>query len=210
MRSSRIITAFLLVIATIAVAAAAQGAPGTVTGKVVDSKGKAISGARVLASGTSDAEGTTDSKGVFRLSVEPGEYRLQFEADGYANAALRESVTVASGRETKLKRRVELPEADQESVVRGSTFRMDGLTLAGVKVVIERIPDDGGEPVPAFRRETRSDSMGLFAVRVPKGEGRYRLTATLDRHQPATAIVNVSGGEIVNAPPLKLATGAGS
>lgn len=210
MRKSRIITAFLVLLAAFVSAYAVQEAPGTVTGKVVDDKGKAISGARVLASGTSDAEATTDAKGVFRLSVQPGEYRLQFEADGYSNAALRESVTVASGRETKLKRRVELPEADQESVVRGSTFKLDGLSLAGVRVVIERIPDDGGAPVPAFRRETRSDSMGVFAVRVPKGEGRYRLTATRDRHQPATAIVNVSGGEIVNAPPLKLAPSAGS
>ena len=209
MRNSRIITA-VFILATCAMSVLAQGSTGTVTGKVVDAKGKAISGARVLASGTADVEGTTDAKGVFRLSVQPGEYRLQFEADGYSNATLREPVIVTAGHETKLKRRVELPEADQESVVRGSTFNRDGLSLAGARIVVERIPDDGGAPVPSFRREVRSDSMGLFAVRVPKGEGRYRLTATLERHQPATAVVDVSGGEIVNAPPLKLVPSAGS
>lgn len=209
MRTSRIITA-LLILATSAMVARAQGETGTLTGKVVDAKGRAIAGARVLASGAADAEGSTDEKGVFRLSVQPGEYRLQFEADGYSNAALREAVVVTAGRETKLKHRVELPAADEESVVRGSTFKPDGLSLAGVRVVIERIPDDDGAPVSSFRRETRSDSMGVFAIRVPKGEGRYRLTATLDGHQTATAVVNVSGGEIVNAPPLKMVRSAGS
>lgn len=209
MRKSRIVTAVLVLTACV-IAVSAQGATGRLSGRVVDAKGKAIAGARVLASGAADAEGTTDEKGVFRMDVLPGDYRLQFEADGYSNAALREVVTVTAGRETKLKRKVELPEADQGSVVRGSVFNTDGLSIAGARVLIERIPDDSGAPVSGFRRETRTDSMGLFATRVPRGEGRYRLTASLDRYQPATTVVNVLGGEIVNAPVLKLVRVGGS
>lgn len=209
MRKSQIINA-VLILAAFVVTSFAQESTGTLTGKVVDAKGRAISGARVMASGTAELTGTTDDKGVFRIAAQPGEYRLQFEADGYSSASLRDAVVVAAGRETKLKKRVELPEVDLQSVVRGSTFNLDGLSLAGVRVTVERIPDDSGAPVSRFRAEVQTDSMGLFAVRVPKGEGRYRLTATLDRHKPASVVVDVSGGEIVNAPVLKLERGSGS
>jgi len=208
-RKSRIVLAVLLV-AVFAGVAAAQGAKGTLVGKVVDADGRAIAGARVLAAGSEDLSATTDEKGNFRIEASPGEYRLQFEADGYSSASLREAVVVTSGRETRLKHKVELAATDDQSVVRGSAFNMDGLSLSGVRVVVERIPDDTGTPVSKFRAETRTDSMGIFAVRVPRGEGRYRLTATLDRHKPATVVVDVAGGEIVNAPALKLEPGSGS
>jgi len=195
---------FLVVLLATVLSVSAQAGTGRLSGRVVDAKGKGIAGARVTASGTAEATATTDAKGAFRLDLQPGEYHLQFEADGYANAALREAVVVTEGRETKLRRRVELPEADQGSVVRGSVFLPSGLSIAGARVVVERIAGDDGQPPPSFRRETRSDGMGLFAVRVPKGEGRYRITASLEHHQPATTTVDVLGGEIVNAPALKL------
>lgn len=209
MRKPRVLNTILLLF-VFAVSALAQGATGTLTGKVVDAKGQGISGVRVVASGSTEFEGKTDAKGVFRLEVQPGQYQLQFEAEGYSNASLRDALNVAAGQETKLKRSVELPEADEETVVRGSTFNIDGLSVSGARVIVERIPDDSGAPVPSFRRETRTDSMGLFTVRVQKGEGRYRLTASHEKYKPSTVIVNVLGGELVNAPVLKLAPNSGS
>jgi hypothetical protein len=185
-------------------AAFAEAEKGSVTGRVVDKRGRAIAGARVSAAGDEEAAATTEKNGEFRLELEPGQYRLQFEADGYSSATLREPVTVEAGRQTKLKRRVELPESDTGTVVRGSVFDELGRSIAGAKVVLERIPGADGQAVSATKMDAASDSMGLFAFRLPAGSGRYRLTATHPKFKSATVTVDVAGGEILNAPPLKL------
>ena len=203
----RIHVLLLTLLAFVAVghgAVAANAEKGTVTGRVVDKRGKAISGARVSAVGDAEAAATTDADGEFRIELEPGQHRLQFEADGYANATLREPVTVESGRRTKLKRRVELPESNTGTVVRGSVFDELGRSVAGAKVVLERIPGPDGQAVTATKMEVASDSMGLFAFRLPGAAARYRLTATHPKFAAATVTVDVTGGEILNAPPLKL------
>jgi hypothetical protein len=188
-------------------AAAAPGEKGTVTGRVVDAHGKSIAGARVSVVGEDGAEASTDAKGEFRLELEPGEYRLQFEADGHATAAMREPVAVEAGKETKLKKRVSLPEADEGSVVRGSVFDAAGRAVSGARVTIERVAADDGRAIAPLEMATTSDEMGLFAFRLPKGGGRFRLTATHGKYAPATVTVEVTGGEIINAPPLKLHPG---
>jgi hypothetical protein len=195
----------VLAVALLAQGAGAQeGEKGTVTGRVVDKRGKAIANARVMATGEAESTATTDTDGEFRIELAPGEYRFQFEADGYATAALREPITVEAGRRTKLKQRVELPETDSGSVVRGSVFDHMGRSIVGAKVVLERVPGPDGQAVAAAKQDATSDSMGLFAFRVPAGGGRYRLTATHPKYASATVTVDVTGGEILNAPPLKL------
>ena len=188
-------------------AASAQGQKGTVTGRVVDAHGKSIAGARVSVVGEDGAEASTDAKGEFRLELEPGEYRLQFEADGHATAAMREPVAVEAGKETKLKKRVSLPEVDEGSVVRGSVFDVAGRAVSGARVTIERVAADDGRAIAPLEMASTSDEMGLFAFRLPKGGGRFRLTATHGKYAPATVTVDVTGGEIINAPPLKLHPG---
>jgi hypothetical protein len=185
-------------------AASAQGPKGTVTGRVVDARGKGIAGARVSASGATEAETATDGKGEFRIELDPGEYRFQFEAEGHASAAMRDAVTVEAGRETKLRRRVTLPEADEGSVVRGSVFDAAGRGVAGARVAIERVPGADGRPAASLKMSATSDSMGLFAFRLPKGGGRFRLTATHAKYPSASVTIDVAGGEILNAPPLRL------
>ena len=185
-------------------AAFAEAEKGTVTGRVVDKRGKPVAGARVSVAGGEEGGATTDKDGEFRLELEPGEYRLQFEADGYASASLREPVTVKAGRQTKLKRRVELPESDTGTVVRGSVFDEAGRSVAGATVVLEPIPGADGQTVASRKMDAASDSMGLFAFRLPAGSGRYRLTAKHPKFKTATVTVDVTGGEILNAPPLKM------
>ncbi len=186
---------------------AVQGSKGTLTGKVVDGRGKGIVNARVTAKGASDADATTNDKGEFRIELEPGEYRLTFEAEGHATAALREGVEVTAGKETKLPRKVTLPDQDESSVVRGSVFAESGLAIPGARVTIERVQGDGADGSDSLKRDTTSDSMGLYAFRLPKGGGRYKLTATHERYATATVTVDVAGGEILNAPPLTMGGG---
>ena len=202
MRIRAILAAAILALAT--PAAAQSAGKGTLVGRVVDGHGKSVANAHVVASGGADVEATTDAKGEFRIELEPGQYRLAFEADGYASSTLREPVTVEAGKQTKLKKRVELPSANEESVVRGSVFTVEGLSVADAKITIERVAEDNGKAVEPYRRETESDSMGLFTFHIPKGGGRYNLTALHDRYAGATVTIDLSGGEILNAPPLKL------
>ena len=207
----RALSLVLLAVACAASVWAQAGAKGTVSGRVVDERGKSIAGAHVRAiAGSGDAvDATTDAKGAFQLELDPGEYRLEFEADGYASTSLREPVRVESGRQTKVRRKIELPAAEQGSVIRGSVFSEDGRSLPGAKVVIERVPGEGGEPVAAFKRESRSDRMGVFSFRVPKGESRYRITASREGFDARSLTVDASGGEILNVA-LRLPGSAGS
>ena len=203
---SRLRFAVFLVVVVLACAAPSRAADekGTVTGRVVNTHGKAIADANVVATSDGDVETKTNVKGEFSIELPPGSYRLRFEADGYASTTLRLPVSVEAGKTTKLDSRVELPEVDDDSVIRGSVFDTVGRTLAGIRVNLERMPGEDGQPVKPLKRDTHSDSNGFFVFHLPAGEGRYKLTATSARHEPATIIVNVAGGEILNAPPLTL------
>src|SRR4051812_18651443 len=135
MRIRQMLVAALAAVALFGPSAlAADGGKGTVTGRVVDAHGKGIAGARVTASGAADAEATTGEDGEFRVDLDPGEYRFQFEADGHATAATRDAVKVEAGKQTKLRRRVTLPDATAGSVVRGSVFDAAGRSISGARV----------------------------------------------------------------------------
>jgi hypothetical protein len=195
----KILAALALAVA-LALTAHAQD-KGTITGRVVDPRGKGVVGAVVRAVGASGADAataTSDAKGAFRLEVLPGEYRLEFEADGRASASLREAVRAEAGRVTKLRRKVELPELDGGSLIRGSVFTEEGRSIPGATVLIERVALQAGAGIPAFSSEGASDRMGLFAFRVPEGEYRYRITASRPGFATQSTTVDVAGGETVN------------
>lgn len=202
----KIFLAFAVLAFCATAALAVQESKGVIAGRVVNDRGKGIAGAKVMAEGDADSvsEATTNEKGEFRLELATGEYRLSFEAEGYANTSLRDRVTVEPNKQTKLKEKIQMPAARQGSVIRGSVFAGDGRSIAGVRVFLERVAGEDGKPVPSFKMDGRSDTTGLFAFRVPKGEARYRLTAVLDGYEPASVTVDVFGGEILNAPPLKM------
>jgi hypothetical protein len=196
----RAFSSLVLTVALALSAGAQESGKGSVAGRVVDEGGEGIEGARVQATALTGrtGEATTDAKGAFQLELDPGEYRLEFEAEGYANTSLRQNVLVTAGRRTKVKHRVEMPAAEQGTVVRGSVFTEEGRSLQGAKVVIERVRPDGGAPFERLKLESRSDRMGVFAFRLPKGEARYRITATHDGFDPRSLDVDASGGEILN------------
>jgi len=204
MEIRRILVSIAMICAFALTAAAAEGKKGTISGRVVNDDGKPISGARVTVSAEADVEATTDADGRFRVEVDPGEYRVQVDAEGYATTAVSGKVRVDAGREAKIGRKIEMESSDQGSVVRGSVFDPAGRSIPDARVVLERIPGDDGKPVAALKRDARSDSMGFFTFRVPPGEGRYRLTSTHEKFATATVTVDVFGNELVNAPPLKM------
>jgi uncharacterized membrane protein len=185
--------------------AAPDGTKGSVTGRIVDERGKAVAGARVHAeAGGGAADVTSDEKGGFRIELDAGTYQLTITADGYGEVSLNDSVRVEAGKQTRIKERIALRDLSQPSVVRGSVFSNEGRSLAGAKVVLE---PEGGEGRKR-KLESRTDHMGIFTFRVPKGMGRYVVTASLDGYTPASQTVEVSGGELTNIA-IKLAAGPG-
>ena len=78
-----------------------DAATGVVTGRATDASGAALAGVRVVATRAATAtvrEATTDTAGRYTLaSLAPGEYRVVFEAPGFAPKAL-DHVVVEVGR----------------------------------------------------------------------------------------------------------------
>src|SRR5437879_6120658 len=94
---------------------AETGAKGSVTGRVVDNHGHAVADAHVRAianNGATSAEAAADAKGAFRLDLDPGQYHLEVDAEGFIQTSLTDPVSIEAGHETKLKRKIELREAD--------------------------------------------------------------------------------------------------
>jgi len=185
----------LIVAVALATVALAQAGTGTLAGRVVDERGKGVSGAHVhVEGGGGSSDATANGKGEFEIALAPGEYRVTVTADGYSEVELPEAWTVVAGKKTRIKEKVSLRETAQGSVIRGSVFSDEGRSLAGVKVVLER---EGGDGRP-FKMESRTDGTGIFAFDVPKGVGRYRLTASREGFTPSSKTVEVGGGEITN------------
>ncbi|HEX7285558.1 MAG TPA: TonB-dependent receptor [Candidatus Angelobacter sp.] len=80
----------------------AQVLNGTVSGTAADQQGAVIKGAEVKATGVTTGATTkavTDSSGLFRLVLPPGEYKVEVTAQGFSTA-VESKVMVVAGRDT--------------------------------------------------------------------------------------------------------------
>jgi hypothetical protein len=176
---------------------------GTIKGRVVNEKGKPIVGATVKATNTRDhtvKDTKTDDSGNYLLELPADEYLVGFQAEGFQEGSLQALQQVEEGKETRIKE-VILPKATHTSLVRGSVFNLRGQTLAGVKVVIVRIPNDeetqSGKHIKSLSRDYLTNQRGEFAFRLPAQPARYRLTASAHGLKTDTKVVDVSGSEAV-------------
>ncbi|MGA8621433.1 MAG: carboxypeptidase regulatory-like domain-containing protein [Candidatus Sulfotelmatobacter sp.] len=98
-------TAFALTLFAILLATTlnAQNSRGTLRGTVQDATGARVPSARIvaqLAGSSVQREATTEDRGEFRFDdLEPGNYRINISAAGFAEAQADVSVTVATGRD---------------------------------------------------------------------------------------------------------------
>src|SRR5437870_10120054 len=137
----RRISAFLFFLFLSCAAVAFAFEHGSIRGKVENDSGKAVNGAQVTAEreGNEVGRATTNSKGEFTLSLEPGEYQLSVEAEGYKSIQLLRKQKVESGKTTKLDGKLTLEASRSSSLLRGAVFNENGFSLPGATVVIERI-----------------------------------------------------------------------
>jgi hypothetical protein len=193
----------VLCIICLVVLALGQGKTGTIKGRLTDEKGKGIPDATVRFTNTRDRsvkEAKTDESGNFSMELSPDEYLVGFEANGFQEASLQALQQVEEGKETRV-RTVVLPKVSHTSLVRGSVFNLNGQTLSGVRVTIQRIPNDEetkeGKKVKARTKEYVTNQRGEFAFRLPTEPARYRVSASAAGFKSDSKVVDVSGSEAV-------------
>ena len=152
-------------------------AQGGIRGKVRNNKGSAIAGASVTArlSGEDIKTVKADSKGGFLMEgLRAGVYNIVFDASGYA-PGVKYGVDIRNGSIRDLGERLILyPDQGSQLIVKGSVFYREGTSVAGAKVEIERVNDDGSTKSLGSAYTTLS---GEFTFRPPMGTNKVRVTA---------------------------------
>lgn len=199
----RVITSTLVVLCCLASALAAEQKTGTLKGKIENEKGKPIADAQVRATRSRDRsvkETVTDAAGSYSFELEPDDYVVSFDAEGFEGGTLTQMQQVEESKQTTVKT-IRLQKAKRTSLIRGAVFDANGLSLAGARVKLARIPTieeekDGKRPDSLTRAYT-TNNRGEFAFRLPAIRARYQVTAIRDGFKSETKIVDVNEGESV-------------
>jgi hypothetical protein len=184
--------------------AAIQGKTGTLKGKIESEKGKPIAGAEVRAMRSRDRsikETKTDQSGDFSLELEPDDYTVSFDAEGFQGGNLVQMQQVEEGKETTVKP-IRLEKASHRtSLIRGAVFDSSGASLAGVHLKLVRVAtaeeQQEHKHVGSLSMSYTSNSHGEFAFRVPINRARYEITASIHEYKPQSKTVDVSGSEAI-------------
>lgn len=186
-----------------AIAGSGQQGSGVLKGKVEDEKGKPIAKAeiRVMNSQTrAISETETDQAGRYRLELEPGDYTVSLDAEGFKGGTLVNMQQVEAGKESEVKT-VRLEKGKRTSLVRGVVFNTQGFGVRGAKVKLQRVPTEDeekeGKRVESLNRDYVTNSRGEFAFRLPPIRARYRVSAILDGYKPDTKVIDVTESEAV-------------
>ena len=208
----RVFISALAVLCLLAGAFAAQKT-GTLKGKIEGEKGKPIAGAQVRVMSSRDRnikEATTDNAGEYSFELEPDDYSVSFDAEGYQGGTMVQMQQVEPGKETRVKT-IRLQKASRTSLIRGAVFDSGGLSVAGARVKLVRVPTAEEEKerkkIESLNRDYITNSKGEFAFRLPARRARYQLTAMHSDYKSETKTVDVEEGEAApvafNLEPLK-------
>lgn len=173
-RAGRIATFVLLTAFCSLLAVHAQ--TGGIKGKVRSPKGGGIAGATVTVrqDGRDIKTVRSDAKGNFIMEgLRPGVYSVVFDANGYSSG-VKYGVEVESKVRNLGDRLILGVDPGNQIIVKGLVFFKEGFSLTGADVKIERVNADGSTKEIT---ETFSDSSGEFALRLPSGVSKLRVTA---------------------------------
>lgn len=201
---NRVLTCALIVFCSLAAVFAGPQKTGTLKGKIENQKGKPIPAAEVRAMRSRDRsvkETKTDEAGNYSFELEPDDYTVSFDAEGYQGGTLVQMQQVEEGKETAV-RTIRLGKVSHRtSLIRGAVFDAMGGSLAGVNLKLSRVPTDDEQKdnkrVPGLSMSYTTNSHGEFAFRVPAARARYRVTATLGGYKTETKVVDVNELEAV-------------
>lgn len=200
----RVFISAFVICCSLVVVSAAQQKTGTLKGKIENEKGKPIPAADVRATRNRDRsvkETKTDEAGNYSFELEPDDYTVSFDAEGYQGGTLVQMQQVEEGKETAVKTIRLGKVSHRTSLIRGAVFESNGASLAGAHVKLARIPTTDEEKehkrVPSVSMSYTSNSHGEFAFRVPAARARYKVTATLSGYKSETKMVDVNESEAV-------------
>jgi hypothetical protein len=199
----RVLSITFLVLCSAVIASALQHKTGTLKGKIENDKGKPIAEAdvRVMSSRTRNIkEVKTDSLGGYSFELEPDDYTISFDADGFQGGTLRDMQQVEEGKETKVKT-IQLAKARRTSLLRGAVFDSEGHSLAGVRLKLVRVPTSDeikeSKKMQSLSMSYVTNNRGEFAFRLPSVRARYQVTATLSGYKSETKSIDVEENESV-------------
>jgi hypothetical protein len=194
------LTAFLMLCA---ISATAQHKTGTLKGRIEDEKGKPIAEAeiRVMSSRTRNVkEAATDKNGIYALELEPDDYTVSIDAEGFKGGTMTQMLQIEEGKETTAKT-IKLYKAAKSSLVRGAVFDENGFSLPGVHLKLVRVPNDAEakdkKKLESVKQDYVSNSRGEFAFRLPSMRARYQVTAMRSGYKPQIKTVDVNADESV-------------
>jgi protocatechuate 3,4-dioxygenase beta subunit len=194
---------FFTLVALCVMTATAQQKTGVLKGKIEDEKGKPIADAevRVMSSRTRTVkEATTDKEGNYSLQLEPDDYTLSFDAEGFKGGTMTQMQQVEEGKENTVKT-IRLFKAQRTSLVRGAVFDANGFSLPGVNMKIVRVQNDeetkDKKKIGSLKMSYVTNSRGEFAFRLPPVRARYQVTAMASGFKPQVKTVDVGEDEAV-------------
>ncbi|HLG16661.1 MAG TPA: carboxypeptidase-like regulatory domain-containing protein [Blastocatellia bacterium] len=203
MRMKKALCVILLVAGSLPFVYGGPQNTGTLKGRIENSKGKPIAGAEVRVLRSRDRtvkETRTDQAGNYSFELEPDDYTVSFDAEGYIGGNLIQMQQVEEGKETVVKA-IRLEKGKRTSLIRGAVFDATGASLAGARVKLMRVPTDEEAKdrtrLKSLSMDYISNSRGEFAFRLPPQRARYQLTALLTGYKPETKVVDVNEGEAV-------------
>jgi uncharacterized GH25 family protein len=197
------VIAALIALSIAAAAPGQQPKTGTLKGRIEDGKGKPIAGVevRVLRQrDRSSREAQTDANGMYSFELEPDDYTVSFDAEGFQGGTLVRMQQVEEGKETVVKT-IRLDKAKKRtSLLRGAVFDSNGGSLPNAKVKLVRIPisdDEKDRKKVDLSLSYTTNNRGEFAFRLPSEHGKYRVTASADGFKSETKTVEVNENEAV-------------
>lgn len=200
----RVLQTLFLVLCPLTVALSATQKSGTLRGKIENEKGKPIASAEVRAIRNSDhsvKETKTDQSGSYSFELEPDDYIISFDADGYQGGKLVQMQEVEKDKETNVKT-IRLEKAGHKtSLIRGAVFDRNGASLGGATLKLVRVPTEeeakDHKHIPSVSMSYTTNNHGEFAFRVPAARARYRITAMLTGYKTELKTVDVTESEAV-------------
>jgi len=199
----RLVSSLALIVCLAVSIGAGQQKTGILKGKLVTDKGKPIAGATIRCTRNRDhsvKEGKTDANGLYRIELEPDDYSISFEAEGFQGGTLHTMEQVEEGQETEVKL-IHLGREHPTSLIRGSVFTPIGQSIAGarVKLVRVRTPEEESakKKVKADTRDYVTNTRGEFTFRVPSMRARYMVSAKASGFTNDSKIVDVNESEAV-------------
>jgi Carboxypeptidase regulatory-like domain len=192
----------LVLVLWVVVPASAAQKTGTLKGKIENEKGKPIAGAEIRATRSRDRsvkDTKTDQAGNYSLELEPDDYTVSFDAEGYQGGTLVEMQQVEEGQATTIKT-IRLEKVrHRTSLVRGAVFDLNGVSLPGVQLKLVRVATDEEEKEHKHFHSVSltyiTNNHGEFAFRVPSERARYRVTATASGYKTQTKQIDVQESE---------------